>query len=477
MSEYGKIPPQAIEAEIVILGAMLLEKDAVKMCIDRFGNNSVFYKDEHNKIYQAIKTLFENRTHIDMITVTQKMRDDGTLEEIGGPYFLSCLTDKVASAAHLESHIEIVLQKSVLRNLIQLTQKVSAKAFEDNPAIELIDNTSLELGRIKALASTMYNTGISDELNGILDDIMAIKAGHKKFSGIPTMINQLDKMIYGLNKTDLIVIGGRASMGKSALACTFVYNLLLQGYGVGMFSLEMSKDQLLKRLIILDSEIDNDILKRPDKMTDDEYNRIEKSAGVISKKNLRIDDRAGLHINDIYSTAVDMKEKYGVSVIVVDYLQLARGEKTGNRSEEVASISRKLKQMAKDLDIPVIALSQIGRAAEQQANKKPTMANLSESGAIENDADLVLLAYRPEYYGMNTYTDFSGQDINTNELAVLIVAKHRNGATGEVYCKFKHSLMKFKNFDNTPNNISAVDNYYERDIPINTDFENEERPF
>ena len=479
MTEYGKIPPQAVEAESAILGAMLLEKRAIKTCMDRFGANDVFYKEIHNLIYKAICELTNSGTHVDQITVTEKLKTNGNLEEIGGPYYLAILTDKVAGAGHIESHVEIILQKHILRNLIALSNKVTDKAFNEEPPIDLIDEITLNLGKLKAVATNIQDTGILSSVMELLTNIDDIRSGKKTVSGIPTMLTQLDRMCYGLQKKDLIIIAGRASMGKSALACSIAYNVLKQGIGVGIFTLEMSKEQFVNRLIILDSEVENNLMKRPDKLTDLEYDKITKSAEFISTLPVRIDDRSGIHVNDIYSTAIDMKEKFGVGLIIVDYLQLAKGDRNSgaNRTEEIGSITRKLKQLAKDIDVPVIALSQINRSAEQQANKKPTLANLSESGSIENDADLVIMAYRPNYYGMNTYTDFSGQDIDTTDLAVLIIGKHRNGATGEVYCKFKKDLMKFQDI-NYGNPITEVNNFYERDVPINTNFyEESEAPF
>ncbi len=440
--EIGRIPPQALELEEAVLGALMLEKDAIIEVIDILRSES-FYKDEHQKIFQAITDLFASDKAIDLLTVPEQLRKNNHLEEVGGVAFLTQLTSRVASAAHIEFHARIVQQKFIQRELIRITSDIQSKAFDESTDVDsLLDYSEGQLfnvaqGHIKKEAAPM-NILVKDAITLIQE---AAKR-EDNLSGVPSGYTKLDRMTAGWQRSDLIILAARPSMGKTAFVLSMARNMAVEHkQSIAVFSLEMAAVQLVNRLIVGEAEIPSDKI-RVGNLTDEEWERLDYRIKRLEDAKIFIDDTPGISVFELRAKCRRLKNQHNIDVIIIDYLQLMTGtpETRGNREQEVSTISRSLKALAKELNVPVIALSQLNRSVEvRTGSKRPQLSDLRESGAIEQDADMVVFIHRPEKYGI--LQDEEGNSLVG--LAEIILAKHRNGALGDVHLKFIGEFTKF----------------------------------
>ena len=444
--EHGKVPPQAVDLEEAVLGAMMLEKDAVSSVIDIL-QAKVFYKESHQKIFAAIARLFGKSEPVDILTVTNELKNEGELEMVGGPYYITMLTSRVASAANVEYHARIILQKHIQRELINISSDIIKDAFEDTTDVfNLLDKAEQNLFSVSETNLRRNFEDMQSLVKQAIEDIEAARDSDSHMRGVPSGFLDLDRITTGWQKSDLIILAARPSMGKTALALTMARNIAVEfNRSIAFFSLEMSAVQLVTRLIASESELRSEKLKKGD-LADHEWEQLHtKIRGLVDAK-IFIDDTPALTIFELRAKCRRLKQQHDIQMVFVDYLQLMSGgtDNKGNREQEISQISRSLKALAKELDVPVLALSQLSRAVENRPgqSKRPILSDLRESGAIEQDADLVLFIYRPEYYGLHEMEDGS----STNRLAELIIAKHRNGPTGDVRLKFIDTYAKFEDY-------------------------------
>ena len=442
-TEYGKMPPQAVDLEEAILGSLMLEKDAF-ISVSDFLRPECFYKEAHQKIYKAIQTLSINSEPVDILTVTEELRRVKELDEVGGPYYLAQLTSKVASAAHIEFHARIVVQKYIQRELIRVCTDIQNKAYDD--ATDVADLVDLAQKSVFEIAEGNIKKETT-AINVLIDEaIKGIEAAGKRpdgLSGIPSGYTALDEVTSGWQPSDLIIIAARPSMGKTAFVLSMTRNMAVNHHQpVAIFSLEMSSVQLVNRLIASETELGSEKI-RNGKLSDDEWQQLHAKIKALIKAPIYVDDTPALSIFELRAKCRRLQQRYGIKVLIIDYLQLmtAGADMRGNREQEVSMISRQLKIIAKELNIPVIALSQLNRGVEQRTGdaKKPILSDLRESGAIEQDADMVLFIHRPERYGI--MEDNEGNDLRG--IADIIIAKHRNGAVGEIQLRFRNELAQF----------------------------------
>lgn len=444
-AEAGKIPPQAVDLEEAVLGALMLEKDAINDIIDVLSPDS-FYKPEHGKIYAVIREMFNNGHAIDILTVTQHLKKKGELEQIGGPFFISQLTNRVASAANVEQHARIISQKFIQRKLIEYASDTITNAFDETKDVfDLLDKAEQGLFTISE-NNIRKNWESMDELL-----IQAIKhleeiANNQNTSGVYTGFRDFDKLTGGFQNSDMIVLAARPGMGKTAFSLTLARNAAVDyNMPIAFFSLEMSALQLVNRLIASETEINGQKLKRGT-LEPHEWTQLKTRITKLSNAKMYIDDTPGLPIYEFRAKCRRLKLQHDIKLVIVDYLQLMTtgGEHKGNREQEISTISRSIKGIAKELNVPIIALSQLSRDVEKrQGDKRPQLSDLRESGAIEQDADMVLFITRPEYYGASETED--GEP--TNNLAYIDIAKNRHGSTTEVKLQFIKELAKFSNFN------------------------------
>ena len=444
--DQGKMPPQALELEEAVLGAIMIEKDAVIEVIDILKAES-FYRDEHQKIYQAILNLFSSDKAIDILTVPEELRKQDHLDEVGGIAYITQLTSRVASAAHIEFHARIVQQKFIQRELIRVATEIQNLAFDDSTDVDdLLDFSESQLfnvaqGHIKKEAAQM-NVLVKDAINLIQE---AAKR-EDNLSGIPSGYTKLDRLTSGWQNSDLVIIAGRPSMGKTAFVLSMARNIAVEHKkSVAMFSLEMASIQLVNRLIVGEAEIPSEKIKVGN-LSDAEWERLDYRIKKLEDAKIYIDDTPAISIFELRAKCRRLKRQHDIDIIIIDYLQLMTGtpESKGNREQEVSNISRALKGIAKELNVPVLALSQLNRSVEiRTGSKRPQLSDLRESGAIEQDADMVVFIHRPEKYGI--MEDEEGNSLKG--LAEIILAKHRNGALGEVLLKFISEYAKFVEMD------------------------------
>ncbi|OFY83909.1 MAG: replicative DNA helicase [Bacteroidetes bacterium RIFCSPLOWO2_12_FULL_35_15] len=452
LMEMGRMPPQAVELEEAVLGALMLERDALTNIIDILKPES-FYKDAHNRIFTAIFELFKRSEPVDILTVTQELKKTGQLEIVGGAYYITQLTNRVASAANAEFHARIVAQKHIQRELIRISTQTINDAYEESSDVfDLLDNAEKNLfsivdGSIKKDYDKMYTL-----INKAIAQIEVAKDKKDGLSGVPSGLTALDRITSGWQKSDLVIIAARPAMGKTALVLTMARNAAVEfKHPVAIFSLEMSSIQLVTRLIASESELSSEKLKKGN-LEDYEFQQLNDKTKKLADAPLFIDDTPGLSIFELRAKARRLKEQHKIELIIVDYLQLMTGggEGKGNREQEIALISRSLKGLAKELEIPVIALSQLSRAVETRGgDKRPQLSDLRESGAIEQDADMVMFIHRPEYY--NITEDENGMD--SRGMAELIIAKHRNGPIDSAKTRYIGQFTKFTDLDTLDQNL------------------------
>jgi replicative DNA helicase len=446
--EKGKLPPQAIDLEEVVIGAMMIDKKGVDEVIDILSAD-VFYKQQHQHIFEAIHLLFENSEPIDLLTVASQLKKSSTLEAAGGEFYLVQLTQKVSSSAHIEFHARIILQKYIQRSLIKISNEIIEESYDETTDVfDLLDTAESKLyeitqGNIKRSSETAQQLVIQAKKR--IQEI----ANKEGLSGIPSGFDKVDKLTSGWQPSDLIIIAARPGMGKTALTLSMARNMAVQhNIPVAFFSLEMSSVQLITRLISSETGLSSEKL-RTGNLEKHEWEQLNVKVNALEKAPLFIDDTPSLSIFDLRAKARRLSSQHGIKLIMIDYLQLMTAggsQKGGNREQEISTISRNLKALAKELSIPVIALSQLSRAVETRGgSKRPLLSDLRESGAIEQDADIVSFIYRPEYYKIEEWDDEERSP--TEGQGEFIVAKHRNGGLDEIRLKFIGHLGRFENLE------------------------------
>lgn len=446
--DMGRLQPQAPDLEEAVLGAIMLEKDAYSLVSDIL-KPECFYEKKHEKIFGAIVDLAVKQEPIDMLTVTEQLKKRGDLEDVGGPFYIAQLTSKVASTAHIEYHSRIIAQKYLARELITFTATIQSEAFDETSDVEELMQEAE--GKLFEISQRNLKKDVT-QINPVIKDAMSqLKEAAKQkggLTGIPSGFEALDKMTAGWQKSDLIIIAARPAMGKTAFVLSMAKNMAINyNQAVAIFSLEMSNVQLVNRLIVNVCELPGEKIKSGN-IADHEMKMVDKKIQILFDKPLFVDDTPSLSVFELRTKARRLVREHGVRCIIIDYLQLmnASGMAFGSREQEVSTISRSLKGLAKELNIPIIALSQLNRGVESRQGvegKRPQLADLRESGAIEQDADMVCFIHRPEYYKI-TQDELGNSLVG---LAEIIIAKHRNGAVGDVRLRFKSEFAKFMNID------------------------------
>jgi len=441
LPDIGRVPPQAIDMEEAVLGAIMLEKEAIITVIDILKPES-FYKDVHQKIYEAILSLNQRELPVDLYTVTEELRSTDELDNIGGPIYLTQLTSKVVSAAHVEFHAKIVAQKFIQRELIRVTSEIQSRAFDDSNDInELLDYSENELFQIAEGNIKKEVAVLNIVLKEAIHEIEEASKREDALVGVPSGFTKLDRLTSGWQKSDLIIIAARPSMGKTALALSMARNMAIDHKkSVAVFSLEMSAVQLVNRLIVAETELPSNRIKNG-RLKEDEWKQLETKIKTLEDASIYIDDTPAISVFELRAKCRRLSAQHKLDIAIVDYLQLMTGPKdAGSREQEVSSISRSLKSISKELNIPIIALSQLNRSVEVRGgNKRPQLSDLRESGAIEQDADMVIFIHRPEKYGFTTLEN----EMPSKGIAEIILAKNRNGPVDDILLRFREERAQF----------------------------------
>jgi replicative DNA helicase len=437
-------PPYSEDAEQAVLAAMLLDQDAVMRAIEVV-DDSMFYAERHRRLYRAMLSITERGSVVDPLTLADELARKGELEGAGGKDYIGFLVDAVPTAANVEYHAKIVKEKAILRRLIEVSTEIVGEAFGGgHTADELLDLAEQKIFQVAQQRTTEGFSRIKELLWPTMERIEAIHAGGEAITGIASGFNDLDELTSGFQPSDLIIVAARPSMGKTALTLNIAqYAAIEKDRKVAFFSLEMSKASLVQRMLTAEARIDAQKLRKG-MLRDDDFPRLARAAGILTHAPIWIDDTAGITMLEMRSKARRLKADQGLDMIVVDYLQLMQGPNAENRQQEVSQISRGLKALAKELSVPVIALSQLSRAPEQRAgdSKRPQLSDLRESGAIEQDADLIMFIYRPEVY--EGPVDKDGNSLEGR--AEIIIGKQRNGPIGFVNLFFHKNYTRFENF-------------------------------
>lgn len=447
-NQLGKVPPQVIELEEAVLGALMIEKDALTDIIDVLKPNS-FYKPAHQEIYQAIFELFSESQPVDMLTVTQQLRKMAKLEMVGGPSYIMKLTSMVNSAANIEYHARIITEQAIKRDLIAISSEIQKEAFEDSSDVfTLLDKAEQALFDISENNIRKNYADMRSIMQDAIRELEERRDQKDGLTGVPTGLTALDRVTAGWQKSDLVILAARPAMGKTAFSLTVLRNAAVDfGKPVAFFSLEMSAVQLTNRLISSEAQIESEKIKKG-QMEPHEWEILYQKIATISEAPIFIDDTPALSILELRAKCRRLKAQHDIQLVIIDYLQLMTGNTgkggAGNREQEIASISRALKQLAKELDVPVIALSQLSRAVETRGgDKRPQLSDLRESGSIEQDADMVAFLYRAEYYGITE--DATGN--STAGVGEVMIAKHRNGSLADIPLRFIGKYTKFEDLE------------------------------
>ncbi|ULQ56455.1 replicative DNA helicase [Flavihumibacter rivuli] len=443
---YGKVPPQAKDLEEAVLGAVMLEKGAFDVVVEIL-KPECFYVDAHQRIFRAMQALSQKSQPIDILTVVEELRKREELEMVGGPYYVTKLTNTVVSSANIEAHGRIILQKFIQRELIRISGEVISDAYEDSTDVfDLLDSAESKLFEITNNHLRKDYNSIDSVLVQTIQRIEDLRNQTEDITGVPSGFPSLDKVTFGWQKTDLIILAARPAVGKTAFALNLARNAALNPVrptAVAVFSLEMGAGQLVQRILSAESEIHLEKISRG-KLEPYEMEQLYKRGiNRLSKANIFIDDTAALNVFELRAKCRRLKNKHDLGLIIIDYLQLmsGAGDKNSNREQEISQISRSLKQLAKELEVPVIALSQLSRAVEtrKEGNKMPQLSDLRESGAIEQDADMVMFIYRPEYYDVNANENGESVKGETH----IRIAKHRNGSLETIKLRAQLHIQKF----------------------------------
>lgn len=446
--EKGKIPPQAIDLEEAVLGAMMIDKEAIDTVIDIL-HPDVFYKEQHTLIYNALFNLFQESQPTDLLTVSEQMRKDGTLDAIGGDYYLVNLTQKVASSAHVEYHARIILEKYIKRSLIGISSEIIEESYDETADVfDVLDGAEAKLFEVSQGNLKKSSEDAQTLVSQAIKKIQEISK-HEGMSGIPSGFTKIDALTSGWQDSDLVVIAARPGMGKTAFVMSMAKNMAINfEIPVAIFSLEMSSVQLITRMISSETGLTSEKLRKGN-LLPHEWEQLNVKVKNLTKAPIFIDDTPSLSIFDLRAKARRLVSQHGVKIIIIDYLQLmtaAVNNKSGNREQEISTISRNLKALAKELSVPVVTLSQLSRAVETRGGlKRPLLSDLRESGAIEQDADIVSFIYRPEYYGLLEWDDEERTPCDSQ--AEFIFAKHRNGGLDNIRLKFTGHLAQFSDLE------------------------------
>lgn len=435
-------PPQNAEAEASLLGALLIDSDAIVKIADSLSPRD-FFEKRNERIYEAILQLYEKHESIDVLTLADKLKNSGNLESIGGPSYLTELTNFVPTAAHVEQYADIVAQKALRRRLINASREIVSLGFDESKQLrELIEEAETRLFEVSQQHVKQDVISLEAILAESFDRLDDLHKDKDKIRGVPTGYKDLDGMLAGFQKSDLVILAARPSMGKTALALNFAHNIAVQANEpVLIFSLEMSKEQLVDRILSMESGVDAWAL-RTGNLTDSDFEKIGQAMGTLSEAPIFIDDSPGITVSDFRTKARREAHKRPLGLIIVDYLQLMSGgnrfSTDGNRVQEISEISRGLKGVARELNVPILALSQLSRSVESRSPQIPQLADLRESGSIEQDADVVAFIYREEWYNPET---------DRKKLADILIKKHRNGPTGGVELYFETDKQRFRSID------------------------------
>lgn len=442
---FGKIPPQAIELEEAVLGAVMLETDKLAEVLEIIQSIECFYVDAHQKIYGAIRRLFDKGSPVDLLTVTEELRKSNELDLVGGAYYVSRLTMSVVSSAHVEAHARIVMEKFIQRELIRISNSIISEAYEDSTDVfELLDKAESNLFEITDTHLRKNFKSLRDVMVQTVQEIEEAKNKKDDVTGVPTGYKMLDRITSGWQKNALIIVAARPAVGKTAFCLNLAMNAAMHSpkpFPVAFFSLEMGAGELVKRMLSAVTEVSMDAITKG-RMQEHEFVQMTQRMNKLATASLFLDDQAALNMFELRAKARRLKQGHDIQMIIIDYLQLMQADtgKGGNREQEISKISRDLKGLAKELSIPIIALSQLNRSVESRKESKvPQLSDLRESGAIEQDADMVMFLYRPEYYGINN--DEMGEAIEGE--THIHIAKNRSGSTDTVKLKFIKEYQKF----------------------------------
>lgn len=430
-----KVPPQSIDAEKSTLGSMLIDRDAIAKVIEILKPKD-FYREAHSIIYEIINDLFDKGEPVDLVTVSEELRDQGSLEDIGGVSYLTSIANSVPTAANVEHYAKIVEEKSVSRRLIKSASQISQLGYNSDQDLDVIlDKAEQLIFNISQRRTVQSFSGIKDVLMETFDNLEHLYDNKGGVTGVPTGFKDLDKMTSGFQDSELVIIAARPSMGKTALALNIgQYAAIEEDIPVTIFSLEMSKEQLVQRMLCSEAQVDNHRL-RTGYLNENDWNRLTDAAGSLSDAKIFIDDTPGITAMEMRAKARRIKAEHGLGLILIDYLQLMQGSgRTESRQQEVSQISRSLKGLARELNVPVVSLSQLSRAVEQRNDKRPQLSDLRASGSIEQDADLVAFIYRDDYYN---------SDSEKEGITEIIIGKQRNGPVGTVELAFQKEYTKF----------------------------------
>jgi replicative DNA helicase len=461
----GKLPPQALDLEEAVLGALMLEKNALNAVVE-FLKPEHFYVEAHKEIYTAIIDLFKSSEPVDMRTVVNQLRKQAKLELVGGAYIIAELTAKVSSAANIEYHARVIIEMAIKRDLIQIASQIHHDAYEDvTDVFELLDKTEQSIFQISDSNLKKNYDNMRNLMTRAIQELQTLKEHKDGLTGVPSGFTELDRMTSGWQKSDLVIIAARPGMGKTAFVVSALRNAAVDfKIPVAIFSLEMASIQLVNRMISAEAELESEKIKKGN-LADHEWTQLVHKTSKLSSAPIFIDDTPAISILELRAKCRRLKAEHGIQVIVIDYLQLMRGEQGGNREQEIASISRALKGIAKELSVPVLALSQLSRSVETRGgDKKPQLADLRESGSIEQDADIVMFLYRPEYYKITV----DEEGMPTQGTGEVIIAKHRNGSTGSVKLKFIGKYTKFADLDSPSSYDNPFSGMITRESRLNT---------
>jgi replicative DNA helicase len=461
----GKLPPQALDLEEAVLGALMLEKQALNAVVE-FLKPEHFYAEAHQEIYGAIIELFKSSEPVDMRTVVNQLRKNAKLELVGGAYYIAELTAKVSSAANIEYHARVVIEMAIKRDLIKIASQIHQDAYEDTTDVfELLDKTEQSIFEISDSNLRKNYDNMKNLMYRAIQELQKLKEHKDGLTGVPTGFSALDRMTSGWQNSDLVIIAARPGMGKTAFVVSAMRNAAVEfKRPVAIFSLEMASVQLVNRMISAEAELDSEKIKKG-QLLDHEWQQLVHKTNRLSAAPIFIDDTPALSILELRAKCRRLKAEHNIELIIIDYLQLMRGDSAGNREQEIASISRALKGIAKELSVPVIALSQLSRGVETRGgDKRPQLSDLRESGSIEQDADIVMFLYRPEYYKITV----DEEGMPTQGMGEVIISKHRNGSTGTVKLKFIGKYTKFADFDAPAPSDNPFSGMITRESRLNT---------
>lgn len=435
----GNIPPHSTDAEVAVLGAMLIDKDAVSKVVEVV-DAECFYHDKHVLIFKAMMAMFERGVTIDLVSLSDQLQRDGTLERVGGMFALTEISVRTVSSANVEYHARIVLERFLKRQLIKVAGEIAQQCYDETTdALDEVDRAEQRIFEVAEKRLRRSYSGMKKLTKDAIERIFSMSAGEGDgITGVPTGFTQLDQLLSGLQPSDLVIVAARPSMGKTAFALSVAREASRRGKAVGIFSLEMSAQQLVLRLISADAAVGLQAL-RSGRLSSAEMHEIVTRVDSLMNAQIYIDDSAGLSPVEFRAKCRRMKMEHKIDLVMVDYLQLMHAPKAESREREISVISHTLKAVAKELDIPVIALSQLNRTLEARADKRPMLSDLRESGSIEQDADVVMFIHRPEYYKITAFED--GR--STENIAEIIVGKQRNGPTGDIRLFYQKELAAF----------------------------------